>query len=221
MPGFAQNSDSARIIDAFGAVDCDDAMARLDRFAEFVNKDPESLAYVVVYPERGGLPGKYKTYIDFSRSHLEMVRGISSNRIVSVRGQYRPELTTEFWVVPRSEKPPVTASVEEDPRFGKFDEGFADYSTSSGKQQLWTYDLCGLKALYFHAFAGQLRADPKSIGRLIIHLESGKPPGRAHIMAHLLRKEMVTEQGISSDRIRIVYGKPRKMPMVELWVQPQ
>ena len=58
------------------------------------------------------------------------------------------------------------------------------------------------------------------MGRLIIHLEYGKPSGRARIMAYLLRREMVTEQGISSDRIRIVYGKPRKMPMVELWVQP-
>jgi hypothetical protein len=40
-------------------------------------------------------------------------------------------------------------------------------------------------------------------------------------MAHLLRKEMVTEQGIPSDRIQIIYGKPRPMPMVELWIQPR
>jgi hypothetical protein len=37
-------------------------------------------------------------------------------------------------------------------------------------------------------------------------------------MAYLLRREMVTEQGIPSNRIRIVYGEPRKLPSVELWI---
>jgi hypothetical protein len=151
-----------------------------------------------------------------------MTRGVSSNRLVTVRGEYRTDLTTELWAVPPGSTFPVTPSTaQEDSPFGKFDEGFADYGIWEGKQQLSTYDLCPLKAVYFGAFARQLRAEPKSIGRLIVHLERGRPQNRARIMARLLRREMVTEQGISSDRILIVYGKPRRMPMVELWIQPR
>ena len=220
VTGSERFSNSARKIDSFGAIACDDAMARLDLFALELQKDPEAFGYIVVYPERGGLPGTYESYIDFSREHLKMVRGISTDRLVTVRGDYRTELTTELWVVPPGSTLPVTPSpARKDSRFGKFDEGFADYSTSEGKQQLWTYDLCPLKAVYFGAFARQLRSEPKSIGRLIIHLERGKRVNRARVMAHLLRREMVTEQGVSSDRILIVYGKPRKIPTVELWIQ--
>jgi len=221
VTGVEQFSDSARKIDSFGAIACDDAMARLDLFAHELGNDPEAFGYIVVYPQRGGLPGTYQSYVDFTREHLKMVRGISTDRLVTVRGEYRTDLTTELWVVPRGSTLPVTPSTaQQDSPFGKFDEGFADYGIWEGKQLLSTYDLCPLKAVYFGAFARQLRSEPKSIGRLIIHLERGKRQSRARVMARLLRREMVREQGISSDRIQIVYGPPRKIPMVELWIQP-
>jgi hypothetical protein len=135
-------------------------MARMDRFAYELANDPDAFGYIVVYPERGGLPGKYQSYMDFSRSHLEMVRGIPADHIVVIRGEYQAELTNELWVVPRGSTPPATPSTQEESPFGKFDEGFADYWTSGGKQELWTYDLCALKAVYFTAFARQLRAEP-------------------------------------------------------------
>ena len=222
VTGIEPFSNSARKIDSFGAIACDDAMARLDLFAQELQKDPEAVGYIVVYPERGGLPGTFQSYIDFSRDYLQMTRGISWNRIVTVRGEYRADLTTELWLVPPGSTLPVTTSpAQKESPFGKFDEGFADYTTSGNKQLLWTYDLCPLRAVYFGAFARQLRSEPKSIGRLIIHLEYGKRPNRARVMAHLLRREMVTDQAISPDRIRIVHGKPRKIPTVELWIQPR
>jgi hypothetical protein len=220
LSGFAHDNNSPRKVDSFGGIACDDAMARLDLFAFELRKVPEAVAYIVVYPERGGLPGKYQSYMDFSRIHLELVQNVPADHIVTVRGEYRSELTTELWVVPRGSTSPVTPSTQEDPMFGKFDEDYADYSTSAGKQDLWTYDLCPLGAVYFGAFARRLRSNPKSIGRLIVHIESGKRPGRARIMAYLLRREMAKEQGIASDRIKIVYGKPRKLPTVELWIEP-
>jgi hypothetical protein len=150
-----------------------------------------------------------------------MVGGISVERLRTVLGEYRSSLTTELWIGPRGASLPITGSADrKNLPIGKFDEGFADYLTYQGRQELWTYDLCPLAAVYFEAFAGQLRSEPKSIGRLIIHLEYGKRSSRARMMAHLLRTEMVTRQRIDSHRIVIVYGERRKIPMVELWIMP-
>ena len=221
LTAFATNDSLPRKIDSFGAIACDDAMSRLDAFASHLQNEPDALGYIVVYPERNGLPGKYLSYIDFSKYHLEMVRGISVERLRTLRGEYRGNLTTELWIVPSGASLPIRESSDGmHLPFGKFDEGFADYSTYQGKQALWTYDLCPLAAIYFDAFASQLRSKPNSTGRLIIHLEYGKPPSRAGTMAHLLRTEMVTSQHINSQRIVIVYGERRKIPMVELWITP-
>jgi hypothetical protein len=73
VTGVAQDGSSPRKIDSFGAVACDDAMARLDLFADELRKAPDATGYIVVYPERGGLPGQYQSYIDFSREHLEIL----------------------------------------------------------------------------------------------------------------------------------------------------
>jgi hypothetical protein len=54
VTGVEQFSDSARKIDSFGAIACDDAMARLDLFAHELGNDPEAFGYIVVYPQRGG-----------------------------------------------------------------------------------------------------------------------------------------------------------------------
>ena len=150
-----------------------------------------------------------------------MVRGISVERLRTVRAEYRSSLMTELWIVPKGASLPVSESSDSmQLPFGKFDEGFADYSTYQGKPALWTYDLCPLAAIYFDAFASQLRSKPNSTGRLIIHLEYGKPASRSGTMAHLLRTEMVTKQRINSQRIVIMYGERRKIPMVELWITP-
>ena len=217
----AHQSSSTRKIASFGAVECDDAMARLDAVAQQLQSEPEAFAYIVVYPQRNGLPGKYESYVEFTREHLKMVRGIPADHLITIRGEYRSDLTTEFWMGPRNAPPPVTTSAAGESTFGKFDEGFADYGTWEGKPALWTYDLCPLRAVYFGAFARQLRSQPGSIGRLIVHLEHGKRSSRASIMAQLLRTEMVKAQGIDSNRIVVVYGARRRIPAVELWIARQ
>jgi hypothetical protein len=175
-----------------------------------------------VYPERNGLPGRYQSYVDFPADYLANVRGIPADHLVSLRGEYRDNLTTELWIAPAAASLPITpASTEHDSvTLRKFDEGFADYSTYQGKPKLRTYDLCPLGAVHFGAFAQHLRSEPKSKGRVIIHLEYGKRWSRARMMAYLLRTEMVVYQRIDSHRIVIVYGTRRKIPMAELWIVP-
>jgi hypothetical protein len=212
-----------RKFDSYGAIACDDAMAHLDAFAIELQNEPNASGYVVIYPERNGLPGRSQNYMDSATSYLEMTRGIPRNRLNAMWGEYRDGLTTELWTVPRGSSPPVASRPPalDNTRSLKFDEGFADYTIYKGEQSLWTYDLCALGAVYFTAFARQLQSEPNSIGRIIIHLEYGKRSSRARIMAYLLRTEMVKNQRTDSRRIVIVSGARRKSPMVELWIVPK
>jgi hypothetical protein len=216
----AKPDNAPRKFDSYGAIACDDAMAHVDAFAIELQNEPNTLGYVVVYPERNGLPGRVQNYMDFATSYLEMTRGIPRNRLNTMWGEYRDRLTTELWTAPRGSSPPVVSGAQslDNTRSLKFDEGFADYSTYKGEQSLWTYDLCGLGAVYFTAFARQLQSEQHSIGRIIIHPEYGKRTSRARIMAYLLRTEMVKNQHTDSRRIVIVNGTRRKIPMVELWL---
>lgn len=209
-------------IDAYGAIACDDFMARLDYFASKLQDEPGALGYIVVYPERNGLAGRYRSYFDLAKDYLVMTRGISPERLTTLSGEFRDRLTTELWLAPKGVTlPAATAPIKtKNHRAWKFDEGFADYSIYEGKPQLWTYDLCGLGAIYFRAFGEQLRAEPHSRGHLIIHIEYGKRSSRARTMAKLLRNEMVKENKVQSHRILIRYGGRRRIPSVELWVVP-
>lgn len=213
-------TDDSLKIDSYGAIACDDAMARLDFFAAKLRDSTGATGYVVVYPEKNGLAGRYHSYVDFTKSYLTKTSGIASDRLTVVRGEDRKALTTELWLVPKDAPPPVeSVAADVQPRgTRKFDEGFADYMTANGKQELWTYDLCPLGAVYIEAFAGQLRREPEARGQIIVHAEQGKSAVKPRVMAKLLRIEMVKNQGIDNRRIIIRTGRPLKVPSVELWI---
>jgi hypothetical protein len=213
-------SNLPRKVDSYGAIACDDAMARLDSFAIHLQNEPNSQGYIVVYRERNGLLGKYLNHMDFAKEYLVATRGISPERLATVSGGYRDNLTTEFWIASKDNPIPVTnTAIEENTRASrKFDEGFADYSMYEGKPLLWTSDLCGLGAIYLRAYAKQLRSEPKSKGYIIVYTEHGKRFSRWRVMARLLRDEMVKEHKIDVNRIVTVYGGRREIPEAELWI---
>ncbi len=219
-----------RKVDSYGALGCDDAMARLDNFAILLQNEPHLQGYIVVYGERNGLLGKVLSYMDFAKEYLVKNRGIPPERLESltINGD---RLTTEFWIAPNNASLPITATAIEwgnNLAARKFDEGFADFYVSEGKLNLWTSDLCSLLGeIYLEAYAEQLRMEPNSIGRILIYTGSGKYAGtgkrsrRVRIMARLLRDRMVKEHKIEAKRIAIIYGGRREIPEVELWIVPK
>jgi hypothetical protein len=212
-----------RRIDSYGAIACDDAMSRLDFFAIQLQNESHSQGYIVVYPEKNGLPGKYLSYMNFAKEYLEATRGITPSRLTTFSGGLRDNLTTELWIAPANAPPSVTAVTiepESSPVARKFDEGFADYSTYRGKRYLWTYDLCGLGAIYLKAYAEHLRSGPDAKGYIIIYTERGKR-ARARTVARLFRDELVKGHKIAADRVVTVYGGRREMPEAELWIVPK
>ena len=92
--------------DEFPAISRNDEKARLDNYAIELN-DPTLQAYVIVYPGQRGRPGDVQRHITRIVDYMVNSRGISSQRIVTLVGPARSELTVELWTCPQGAKPPA------------------------------------------------------------------------------------------------------------------
>lgn len=224
-PVYCQQSPIApRIVDTYGDINCEDAMARLDNFAITLSNERDTEGYIVVYAGRN-LPGRIFPHLWWPKLYLTQNRGISEDRVSIVRGSDRDELTAELWIVPKNSPPPQPASVAQTQRSEsmtsrKFDEGWADVSVYKGKLGIWGDGMCPLRSLSLKEYANALRAEPNARGHFIIYTAFDKGPRRARTVARVLRSEMVKDHKITAGRITTVYGGRREYPTVELWIVP-
>ena len=95
-----------RKIDEYGNIRFNDEKARLDNFAIELQNDPTSTGYIIAYGGRTGRAGEAQRRADRAKNYLVNTRGISADRIVTVDGGFREELTVELWIVPSGATPP-------------------------------------------------------------------------------------------------------------------
>jgi hypothetical protein len=103
-----------RKIDEYGNIRYNDEKARLDNYAIELQNDPTAQGYLICYGGRKGRTGEAQRRCDRAKDYLVNTRGISADRIVTVDGGYKEDLTVELWVVPSGANPP-TASPTVDP----------------------------------------------------------------------------------------------------------
>jgi hypothetical protein len=104
----------AHKVDEYGNIRFNDEKARLDNYAIELQNDPTAQGYLICYGGRKGRTGEAQRRCDRAKDYLVNTRGISGDRIVTVDGGYREELTVELWVVPSGANPP-TGSPTVDP----------------------------------------------------------------------------------------------------------
>ena len=110
----------ARKFDEFGDVGCEDEKARLDNYANELQKDPDVQGYIIFYggkrrqhPTRPGsspaLPrrGEAEARAARFKPYMSDSRGVDSDRIVVVKGGYRERWAAELWIVPKGANPPA------------------------------------------------------------------------------------------------------------------
>ncbi|MCA1683555.1 MAG: hypothetical protein LC708_00245, partial [Actinobacteria bacterium] len=97
---------NARKIDEYGNVKFNDEKARLDNFAIELQNNPGAQGYIIAYGGRKGRAGEAQARADRAKDYLVNTRGISADRIVTVDGGYRENLTVELWLVPAGATPP-------------------------------------------------------------------------------------------------------------------
>ncbi|MFL6331909.1 MAG: hypothetical protein ACJ754_01040, partial [Pyrinomonadaceae bacterium] len=99
----------ARKVDEYGNIKFNDEKARLDNYAIELQNDPTAQGYLVCYGGRTGRTGEAQRRCDRAKNYLVNTRGISADRIVTVDGGFREELTVELWVVPSGANPPAAS----------------------------------------------------------------------------------------------------------------
>jgi len=101
-------------IDEYGNIRFNDEKARLDNFIVELQNDPTTQGYVLCYGGRVGYEGEAQRRCGHAKDYISNTCEISADRIVTVDGGYKEELTVELWIVPSGANPP-TASPTVDP----------------------------------------------------------------------------------------------------------
>ena len=104
----------ARKFDEFPEITSNDEKARLDNFVIELNSDPTTIAYVIVYPSRGGQTGEVERRKKRIVDYLVNSRGLDAQRIVTMVGPPRSNLLVELWNKPQGAQPPAAIATFHD-----------------------------------------------------------------------------------------------------------
>jgi len=96
------------LFDEFGNINCEDELARLDNLAITLQNDPALQVHIVIYGGRVGLRNEALARAARMKSYLVQGRGIEADRVITVDGGYRDELSGELWLSLRGTIAPVT-----------------------------------------------------------------------------------------------------------------
>jgi hypothetical protein len=102
-------------LDEYGNIKFDDEKARLDNFAIELHNDPTAQGLLTCYGGRTGYEGEAVRRCERAKGYVSGVRGIAPERLVTVDGGFREELTVKLVIVPAGAKPPAPSPTV-DPR---------------------------------------------------------------------------------------------------------
>lgn len=100
---------SPRKIDEYGNIRFNDEKARLDNYAIELQNDPTAQGQIICYGGRRGRTGEAQRRCDRAKDYLVNTRGITAERIQTVDGGYKEDLTVELWIVPQGATAPAAS----------------------------------------------------------------------------------------------------------------
>jgi hypothetical protein len=119
---FAANTP--RKVDEYGAINCEDEMARLDNYAIELHNDPSAQAVVIVYGgRRGTRRDEVGARMAYVKHYLAVRRGIGRGHILVFNGGFREGLTTELYVIPGGAEARFLISPTVSPKDVRFKRG--------------------------------------------------------------------------------------------------
>jgi hypothetical protein len=93
--------------DEFGNISCEDELARLDNLAITLQNDPTLQVHIIIYGGRVGFRNEALARAARMKSYLVQSRGLEADRVMTVDGGYRNELSGELWLSSRGVVAPV------------------------------------------------------------------------------------------------------------------
>ncbi len=101
--------DESRKYDEFGNITCEDELARLDSFLSELQGNSNTQAYVIVYGGRRGRRNEAKARAARMKFYLVNTRRFDAERIVTIDGGFREELSAELFIAPPGAPAPTPA----------------------------------------------------------------------------------------------------------------
>jgi hypothetical protein len=96
-----------RKFDEYGDIQLNDEKARLGNFAIQLRNEPEALGYILIYAGKRAHVNEAERRLERAKNYVVIEHGINAQRIVTIDGGYREDLTVELWVLPEN-FPPLT-----------------------------------------------------------------------------------------------------------------
>ena len=102
------------LLQEFGNINYEDELARLDYLAITLQEDPRLQVHIVFYGGRSSVPGEALRRALRARDYLVNSRGVAPERIFTLDGGYRNELSGEFWLSIGPDPPPLRPTIHRD-----------------------------------------------------------------------------------------------------------
>jgi len=201
--------EKTRAFDSFGAINAEDASARLDNFAIALMHEPYHTGYIVAYGPEGESGGTGKFLLAAAKKYLVNSRGIDQDRVQTIyAGRYKDpfEIYAELLIVPPGAATPTPK------RYKEKLKTFSGKMFESGGGDYFGYEDCcgvGFGNYELAAFADALRNQPQSVAYLIAFNVDSATPGTWRRAAQL-EAEALQERGVDAGRIKIIFGGARK-----------
>lgn len=225
--GFGQESPKAHLYDEFGKICSEDFMARYDGYLVSLYNDPNSTGYVLFYGDET-LEGRNLNFLNALKKHPEM-RKFDKSRFVFRRGENRPQMHIQFWIVPAGAEAPATGKEfvqEKIVTTTLFDKNWADFYRNEYDRKLEIYepgflDLGCEFSPNVREFADILLSNPDLNGYLVVYTKFGKGAKRGNQVAAFAVTDLMKNYKVPRNRLKTIYGGNREKPEIELWFVPK
>jgi hypothetical protein len=217
-------SETPKKFDEYGDLIQEDERVRLNAFEKDLAKDPSARGYIMVYSGNVDPPGRSRRYAVRAKSYLVRTEGVRSDRIITIEGGQRDNLTVELWIVPGGAQPPVPNPAVG--IIGNSDEAWEYDEYSFGYEFSWnSYEV---PAVRLDGFAEWLRSHPTSKGYIVAYALNrddrrgirGDRLGEARRIAAGEKLYLTQAQHINPARLVTVDGGYSNERTVVLWIVP-
>jgi len=105
--GTTRTANDYHWLDRYQRISFNAEKKRLDNFAIHLEKNPEAIGYIIVYPAGRQSLYEAKSRGRRAKAYLVKIRHIESKRIVTMNGGHREKVTVELYLIPREAPPPT------------------------------------------------------------------------------------------------------------------
>lgn len=218
----AKRIDAAEMFGEYGRIGGCDHSARLDILAIRLQSNPKLESYIIYYgPESAG-----RLTFDIIKNYLVNSRGLAEDRFKTVyagpnNDPKQPRV--QLWLAPHGAPlPELPRYKNEAEKFnGLFDEHEGWDETYAG----WEEGDTGppMPDVTFPTFVDLLKRRQDTVAYIVAFSGTAMAPGGWRRVAQR-ESERMRNGGVSSDRVRIIYGgsdKATEQVKVQLWILPQ